>query len=135
MTTIYSTTGISSGMGRDGATEIADGDLKLPMTPPGGKGDGTNPEQLFAMGYAACFHSALKLVGHARKLSTKDSNVAATVDLVRDGEGRFGLAAKIAVALPELPADDAQSLVEHAHKVCPYSRATAGNIPVEITLA
>jgi Ohr subfamily peroxiredoxin len=134
MEPFYSTTGISSGMGRDGAAEIAGSDLRLELSLPNAPGHGTNPEQLFAMGYAACFHSAMKAIGSKRKLSTKDSTVAATVALNGTLEQGLTLSVKLAVNLPALEADDAHVLVEAAHQVCPYSHATRGNIPVELEL-
>jgi lipoyl-dependent peroxiredoxin len=134
MAPFYSTTGISSGMGRDGAAEIAGSDLKLQMAIPGGTREGTNPEQLFAMGYAACFHSALKAIGSKRKQSTKDSTVTATVDLNGTIEAGLTLSVRLEVRLPALAADDARSIVEAAHEICPYSHATRGNIPVELVV-
>jgi lipoyl-dependent peroxiredoxin len=128
----YSTTGISTGMGRDGTAEIEGGDLKLEMAIAGGNREGANPEQLFAMGYAACFHSALKFQGSKRKLSTKDSTVAARVQLVGTLEEGLTLAVRLAVTLPALDRDDALALVEAAHELCPYSRATRDNVPVEL---
>ncbi len=135
MAPIYSTTGKSTGMGRDGATAIEDSDLKLDLSRPG-QGEGTNPEQLFAMGYAACFHSAMKSVGSAQKLSTKDSTVTATVDMFKDEDGPgFSLGVKLHAHVPKLSGEEAQRLVEAAHQVCPYSNATRGNIPVEVSAA
>ena len=134
MAIIYTTTGVSTGMGRDGATAIEDSDLKLDLSRPG-QGDGTNPEQLFAMGYAACFHSALKGVGSAQKLSVKDSSVTASVSLDKDDDGGFSIAVKLVATIPALSREEAEGLVEAAHQVCPYSKATRGNIPVEVSVA
>ena len=130
----YSTTGISTGNGRDGMAETTDSDLKLKMSL-AGQGDGANPEQLFAMGYAACYHSALKIHGSNRRLSTKDSTVAATVQLVGSVEEGFTLAVRLEASLPALTRDEARELMEAAHETCPYSRATRGNIPVELVVA
>ena len=134
MAPFYSTTGLSTGMGRDGTAEIVDGDLKLEMAIAGGTREGANPEQLFAMGYAACFHSAMKAIGGRQKLSTKDSTVAATVALNGSIEQGFTLSVDLAVTLPALSEDEARTLVEAAHQICPYSNATRGNIPVELTI-
>lgn len=128
----YSTTGLSTGMGRDGTAEIEGGDLELEMAIAGGNRKGANPEQLFAMGYAACFHSALKLQGSRRKLSTKDSTVAARVQLVGTLEEGLTLAVRLSVRLPALDREEALTLVQAAHEVCPYSHATRDNIPVEL---
>jgi osmotically inducible protein OsmC len=134
MEPFYSTTGISSGMGRDGAATIEGSDLRLELSLPNGPGHGTNPEQLFAMGYAACFHSALKAIGSKRRLSTKDSTVAATVALNGILEEGLTLSVRLAVTLPALDAGDAHELVDAAHQLCPYSHATRGNIPVELVV-
>jgi lipoyl-dependent peroxiredoxin len=133
-TPFYSTKGISTGNGRDGMAEIEDTDLQLKMAL-AGQGEGANPEQLFAMGYAACYHSALKFQGSKRKLSTKDSTVAATVQLVGDLDKGFTLEVRLEATLPALSNEDARALMEEAHKMCPYSRATRGNIPVELVVA
>jgi lipoyl-dependent peroxiredoxin len=130
----YSTKGISTGNGRDGMAAIDETDLRLKMSL-AGQGDGANPEQLFAMGYAACYHSALKFQGSKRRLSTKDSTVAATVQLVGDLDKGFTLAVRLEATLPALTTEDAQALMEAADEMCPYSRATRGNIPVELVVA
>jgi Ohr subfamily peroxiredoxin len=130
----YSTTGISTGNGRDGAAEIEGTDLKLKMAL-AGQGEGANPEQLFAMGYAACYHSALKFRGSKRKLSTKDSKVSATVQLLGNLDDGFTLALRLEASLPALDRDEARELMEAAHQMCPYSRATRGNVPVELVVA
>jgi osmotically inducible protein OsmC len=100
-------------------------------------GVGTNPEQLFAAGYASCFHSALKIVARRMKLDADDSTVTAEVS-IGPGEGMlgYGLAAKLTVALPKVEdRGQAQQLVDTAHQVCPYSNATRGNMNVELSLA
>jgi Ohr subfamily peroxiredoxin len=121
--------------GRDGEVVSEDGVLDLTLSPPkevgGPGGDHTNPEQLFAAGYAACFHSALKLVGGKDKLDMSTSEISARVSLGRDGEA-FGLAVTLLGRMPGLDQAQAQALMERAHQVCPYSRATRGNI--EVTL-
>jgi osmotically inducible protein OsmC len=136
MKPLYTTTAMSSGDGRDGTTALADGALSFDLAIPtelGGSGDGSNPEQLFALGYAACFHSALKLMGRQQGRSTDESAVIAHVTLGATDTG-FGLAVKLEVELPDLPADEAHELVEAAHQVCPYSVATRGNMPVELAV-
>ena len=100
----------------------------------GDSGDGANPEQLFAAGYAACFHSALQSVARTQKVKITDSSVGARVQIGSNGEGGFGLAVQLEVVIPDLPHDQAQALADAAHKVCPYSNATRGNIDVEITV-
>jgi Ohr subfamily peroxiredoxin len=95
----------------------------------------TNPEELFACGYAACFHSALKFVAMRQKLDTSESTVTARVSLYRNDAGGFKLGAELVVSLPKLAREEAEKLVEVAHQVCPYSNATRGNIDVSLTLA
>ena len=101
----------------------------------GGKGgSGTNPEQLFAAGYSACFESALRLVAGRQKKDVGDASVRANVDIGQTGDGGFGLAVELVGHLPELPREEAQALMEEAHQVCPYSRATRGNIDVKLSV-
>ncbi|WP_441248207.1 organic hydroperoxide resistance protein [Kitasatospora sp. McL0602] len=123
--------------GRQGRTVSNDGqlDLQLAMPPAlGGNGQGTNPEQLFAGGYAACFASALGLVGRQAKVDTSEVAVTAEVSLAKD-ETSFGLSVILRVELPDsLEPATARALVEQAHQVCPYSKATRGNIPVELVI-
>ena len=123
--------------GRDGRAVTNDGKLDLDMALPvelGGNGQGTNPEQLFAAGYAACFASALGLVGRAAKVDVSDAAVTAEVGIGKEGEG-FALKATLRVELPDT-VDEAtgRKLVEQAHQVCPYSNATRGNIDVTHTV-
>ncbi|MFE0540235.1 organic hydroperoxide resistance protein [Streptomyces sp. NPDC058891] len=123
--------------GRDGRAVTSDGKLDLQLSPPvemGGNGEGTNPEQLFAIGYAACFASALGVVGRRAKVDVGDAAVTGEVTIGKQGEG-FGLAVTLRVELPE-SVDQAtgRKLVEQAHQVCPYSNATRGNIPVELVV-
>jgi len=124
--------------GRDaGHGATSDGTLDVQLrTPPelGGEGGGTNPEQLFAVGYAACFHSALRLVGRQDKVDVSDSSVGARVSLGQLDNGGFGLAVELEITLPNLDHDAAQELAYKAHQVCPYSNATRGNIDVKITV-
>jgi len=101
----------------------------------GGNGEGTNPEQLFAAGYAACFHSALRLVAKAAKADVADSAVGAQVSIGPNDAGGFELAVVLEVSLPHVSAEEAQALADKAHQVCPYSNATRGNIDVQVVLA
>lgn len=130
----YRTTATASG-GRDGRTRSDDGKLELMLSTPkelgGAGGEGTNPEQLFASGYAACFLSALKYAASQLKVALPaDASVTATVGIGPRTEGGFGLDVELAIALPGLDKADAQRLAEAAHQACPYSNATRGNIDV-----
>jgi lipoyl-dependent peroxiredoxin len=123
--------------GRAGHARSSDGaleaDLRIPAAM-GGPGGGTNPEQLFAAGYAACFQSALGTVGRRQKVDTADSTVTAQVSIGTIGAGAYGLAVTLRVSIPLLDEDRARELVEAAHAVCPYSNATRGNIEVELVI-
>ena len=131
-------TAVVTATGRDGRATSEDGTLDLTLAPPkelGGAGAGTNPEQLFAAGYAACFTSALKLVAQRRKLDASDASVTAEVGLSPNGSGGYQLDAVLRVHLPaSIPPEAGQDLVEATHQVCPYSNATRGNIPVELVV-
>jgi len=122
--------------GREGHSATDDGlvnvDLALPKEM-GGAGGATNPEQLFAVGYAACFQSALGVVGRRQKVDTSQSTVSTEVTLGVAPEGAFGLRVGIHVSIPGVGADTAQQLAEAAHHVCPYSNATRGNTEVTLT--
>ena len=121
--------------GRDGASRTDDGRLDVKLSSPGTSGTGTNPEQLFAAGYSACFIGALKAVGGMQKIAIpQDVAVDAEVDL-GPITGGYGIAARLTVHLPGMERAAAQALVDAAHKVCPYSNATRGNIDVTLTLA
>ncbi len=126
------TGGRANGHGRtdDGALDVQ---LRLPNEM-GGEGGGTNPEQLFAVGYASCFESALGVVARRQKVEADDVSVASRVDLLPNGSGGFDLAVTLDVTLPSI-ADAAQAVevVRAAHEVCPYSNATRGNIDVTLT--
>jgi Ohr subfamily peroxiredoxin len=126
------TGGRAEGHGRtgDGALEV---DLRIPEEM-GGPGGGTNPEELFAVGYAACFEGALGVVGRRAKADTSDAAIDSKVSLSPDGQGGFVLGVELDVTLPSVPdAETATDLVRKAHKVCPYSNATRGNIDVTLT--
>src|SRR5437667_2666342 len=124
MNILYTATAHATGDGRNGHATTDDGlldiDLRIPKEM-GGDGGATNPEQLFAAGYAACFHSALKLVAAKDGLDTSDSEVVADVSLGMLPAGGFGLSAALEVTLPALDDATARELVERAHQVCPYS--------------
>lgn len=137
MDIIYTAEALATGDGRNGHVRTADGRLDLEMAVPkdmGGSGDGANPEQLFASGYAACFHSALKAVARQTKADVDESTVGAKVGIGSNGEGGFGLAVTLEVVIPNLPHDEAQALADQAHQVCPYSNATRGNIDVDVVV-
>ena len=120
--------------GRDGASRTDDGRLDVKLSPPGTTGTGTNPEQLFAAGYSACFIGAIKAVAAKMKLTVPaDVSVAASVDLGQVGQA-YGVAARLNVSLPGMDRAQAQTLLDTAHQVCPYSNATRGNIDVTVTL-
>lgn len=125
--------------GREGRTTSSDGVVDLPLAIPkemgGPGGEKTNPEQLFAAGYAACFHSALSLVARGEKITVDGSSVTADVSIGKDDTGGFGIAVALRATLPGVDHDVAESLVHKAHEVCPYSKATRGNIDVTLSVA
>ena len=137
MTAVYTTEALSTGAGRDGRTVVQESDLDFTMTAPkemGGSGEGVNPEQLFAAGYAACYHSALKAVAKDKDVDVTDSAVGARVTLNNGSEGFF-ISAELEVTIPGVEQEEAQALADAAHEVCPYSKATRGNIDVTVTVA
>ena len=126
--------------GREGQAKTEDGSLEVKLATPkelgGAGGQGNNPEQLFAAGYAACFLGAMKAVaskGGTAKVP-QDANVRATVGIGPRSEGGFGLDIALDVSLPGVPREQAQDLVEKAHQVCPYSNATRNNVPVRLNV-
>ncbi|MGH6612552.1 organic hydroperoxide resistance protein [Sphingomonas sp.] len=120
--------------GRDGAARSSDSRLDIKLSPPGTSGTGTNPEQLFAAGWSACFLGAMGVVASQLKVALPaDRAVDAEVDLVLN-EGAYSLQARLNVSLPGIDADVARSIVDAAHETCPYSKATRGNIDVVINL-
>ncbi|HYE48456.1 MAG TPA: organic hydroperoxide resistance protein [Azospirillaceae bacterium] len=126
--------------GRDGRARTADGSLEVRLTTPrelgGAGGEGNNPEQLFAMGYSACFIGAMKFVAAQQKLQVPaDTEVTATIGIGPRAAGGFGLDIDLKVSLPGMERAQAEALVEKAHQVCPYSNATRGNVDVRLTLA
>ena len=125
------TGGRAEGHGRtsDGALEV---ELRLPSEM-GGEGGGTNPEQLFAVGYAACFEGALGVAGRRRKLEVGDAAIDSKVSLITTEERGFNVAVELHVALPSVADEEAVEVVREAHQVCPYSNATRGNVEVVLT--
>lgn len=135
---LYTVEALSTGGGRDGHVATADQAVDLEMAPPeelGGSGEGYNPEQLFAAGYAACFHSALQSAARSKKVTIDGSSVGARVSLVRSGEESIDLAVELEVILPGIESAQANELATLAHELCPYSRATQGNIQVSVAVA
>ncbi|KAF0849379.1 organic hydroperoxide resistance protein [Nocardia caishijiensis] len=138
MQVLYTADALATGEGRTGSARTTDGKLDVVLAPPkemGGDGAGTNPEQLFAAGYAACFHSALRLVGKKAGANVADSAVGAQVSIGPNDKGGFQLAVTLEVTLPHLTREEAQQLADQAHQVCPYSNATRGNIDVDVQVA
>ncbi|WP_367133407.1 organic hydroperoxide resistance protein [Saccharothrix sp. HUAS TT1] len=137
MQVLYTAEAVAVGDGRNGEVRSSDGVLDEQLATPkelgGTGGDKTNPEQLFAAGYAACFHSALKVAARQAKVSTGETTVTAKVDLGGDSKGGFQLAVRLAVHVPGIDQDVADQLVEAAHRICPYSNATRGNIEVALS--
>jgi lipoyl-dependent peroxiredoxin len=135
----YWTTATAVG-GRDGRAYTEDGAFDLNVSTPkelgGAGGPGTNPEQLFAAGYSACFLSALKLVSRKREIDiAADSSVSATVGIGPNGQGGFGLVVQLSASLPAVERTTAEQLVAEAHQICPYSNAIRGNVDVHIVIA
>ncbi|MGL6029822.1 MAG: organic hydroperoxide resistance protein [Legionella sp.] len=134
MDALYTTKAKTHG-GRTGHVETVDGQLKLDLAMPkelGGTGDATNPEQLFACGYAACFESAIRHVARLEHLNLTDAAMSAEVSLYPTPEKGFKLAVVLQAQISGLSQDEAQALVERAHQVCPYSNAVRGNIDVAL---
>jgi Ohr subfamily peroxiredoxin len=124
--------------GREGRAASSDGvldvQLAIPKSLGGPGGDATNPEQLFATGYAACFHSALKLLAGKAKVDVSQSAVTARVGIGTNDKGAFGLEVELEAELPDVERSVAEDLVAQAHQVCPYSNATRGNVEVTLTV-
>src|SRR6202035_3456717 len=121
---LYTASATSTGNGREGHVVSSDHRLDLDLAPPaemGGSGEGTNPEQLFAAGYAACFHSALRVVARRAKVDPGESTVTAEVGIGPEGEA-YGLVVTLVINIPELDRETTRELAEAAHQVCPYSR-------------
>lgn len=137
MNTLYTAEALATGAGRAGHVRSTHGRIDFDLAIPesmGGSGNGANPEELFAAGYAACFHSALQTVARRVKADLGESSVGALVGIGANDAGGFQLEVTLEVVIPDLPHDQAQELVERAHLVCPYSNATRGNIEVTLTV-
>ncbi|WP_394614434.1 organic hydroperoxide resistance protein [Lentzea sp. JNUCC 0626] len=138
MEALYTAEATAYGEGRNGEVRSSDGVidevLSIPKEMGGPGGDHTNPEQLFAAGYSACFNSAIAAVARAGKIQVASSEVTAKVGIGSNGAGGFQLAVELAVKIPGLDQAVAEKLVEQAHQVCPYSNATRGNIEVALTV-
>lgn len=137
MDIIYATNCTATHEARNGAVRSEDGHLDLRLAMPkelGGQGGATNPEQLFAAGYAACFTSAMQLVAREAKTDIGKPSVTVHSGLRSDGPGRFALFAQVKVALPDLDRDAAKKIVAAAHGVCPFSRAVEESLGVTVTL-
>jgi lipoyl-dependent peroxiredoxin len=135
MTMIYETSATATHEGRNGSVRTADGLLDVRLAMPkelGGSGGATNPEQLFAAGYAACFTSAILLCAREAKVAIGDPEVTARAGLEKAPDGKFRLAAGLDVSLPGAGRADAESVTRAAHAICPYSRATRGNVDVKV---
>jgi Ohr subfamily peroxiredoxin len=137
MQVLYTAEAVAVGDGRNGEVRSSDGVLDEQLATPvelgGPGGDKTNPEQLFAAGYAACFHSALKVAARQAGVHLGETTVTAKVDLGRDDTGGFRLGATLVAHLPGVERAAADQLVAAAHRICPYSNATRGNIEVAVT--
>ena len=134
---VFTAESTASGGGRDGHVKSSDGRIDLDTRPPkeaGGSGEGTNPEQLFSAGYAACFLGALRLVARNNDIKLDDATgITAQVGFGKDPEGGFGINAHLIGYLPGLEQSAADDLMNKAHQVCPYSKATRGNIDVTLS--
>lgn len=138
MNVVYTAEALATGDGRNGHARTADGTLDLELARPkemGGTGEGANPEQLFAAGYAACFHQAVKAVGAKGKFDTGDSAIGAKVGIGPNETGGFQLRVTLEVSLPHLSREQAREIADQAHLMCPYSNATRGNIEVDVLIA
>ncbi len=135
MKTLYTAVATAHG-GRDGQVKSDDGilelGLRIPKSMGGPGGPGTNPEQLFAAGYAACFESALRLVARTQKKALTDAHITAHVSLNTTDEGKFVLGVELHGKLEGVSGEEAQALMAAAHQVCPYSNATRGNVDVKL---
>lgn len=133
MKTLYEAKATVEGA-REGHGRTDDGKLDVDLATPGGQGEGTNPEQLFAVGYGACFQSALSVVARRAK-ADPTSTIAAEVDLMQGDDGGFNIGVVLDIEMPNVEPEQARELVAQAHEVCPYSKATRGNIPVELKVS
>jgi osmotically inducible protein OsmC len=137
MNALYTAHARATGDGRNGHVTSSDGLIDTDVAVPaemGGKGGATNPEQLFAAGYAVCFHNALRLVARRMQASVDGSEVSAAVGIGPIEGGRYGIQVALKISLPGVEAQRAKELVDAAHQVCPYSNATRGNIEVDLQI-
>jgi Ohr subfamily peroxiredoxin len=137
MPEVYRTSAVSTGDGRNGHSRTTDGMIDVDLATPkeqGGPGGATNPEQLFAAGYAGCFHSSLKVVARGEGITLTGSAITVTVGLLKD-DGAFSLTVVITADLPGVSPEQGEKLLRQAHQRCPYSKATRGNIDVQLTLS
>lgn len=131
---LYTARTHTTGGRQDGMSRSSDGRLDVRLSPPGGAGIGTNPEQLFAAGWSACFEGAMEIAARKRKIVLPSKSAIDTeIDLILD-EGAYALRARLGVSLPGLDRDVARDLIDEAHQTCPYSRAVRGNIDVTVDL-
>ena len=133
---LYTAEALATGDGRNGRTKTSDGVVDFGLAAPkalGGSGEGANPEQLFAAGWAACFHGALRKMAGEADVDVTDSAVGVKVDIGKDNGG-MALAAKIEVVLPNVEKSQAEDLAQKAHDFCPYSKATRGNIEADVVV-
>jgi osmotically inducible protein OsmC len=137
MSTLYTATAVVEG-GREGHARTSDGRLEIALSIPqemgGSGGAGTNPEQLFAIGYAACFQSALISVANGQKLDLSGSRITAEVGIGPTGHGGFGLSVSLDLHAPQLAVEEASDAMIRAHRICPYSNATQGNIDLALSV-
>ncbi|MFZ4260419.1 organic hydroperoxide resistance protein [Sphingobacterium sp. HJSM2_6] len=138
MKKLYSIAATATG-GRNGHVKsennVLDLEVRMPRALGGANDDYANPEMLFAAGYSACFDSALNLILKKNKIQTGITTVTAYVNIIQLENGGFGLAAELSVNIPDVGLEEAQSFTEEAHKICPYSNATRGNIEVKLTVS
>ena len=137
MEALYTAIAHASGGGRNGHVLSEDNRIDMDVRTPkemGGSGEGTNPEQLFAAGYSACFLNAVLGVGRRMKLDTTDAAVSASISIGKVSEFAFGLSGELVIYLPNVPVESRHEVVELAHQACPYSNATRGNMDVVLTL-
>lgn len=138
MSPLYTAEALSTGAGRNGRVATTSGTINLDLAIPkemGGAGNAANPEELFAAGFAACFHSALQMVARTQKIAIADTSVGSRVHLLPNGSGGFVLAVTLEVVIPDMAHEQAQALADAAHQVCPYSNATRGNIEVIVNVS
>jgi Ohr subfamily peroxiredoxin len=137
MEVLYTAEATATGGRKNGHAYSSDGAIDVQINPPkevGGSGEGTNPEQLFAAGYAACFDNSLGVIARRERLQAGETSVTALVGLGKEDNGRFGLDVELRISVPGLSRAQAEDLVAKAHRLCPYSRATRGNLDVRLTL-